>query len=114
VTTAQLAKTQESPDRKDRPKNVLCFEPGRTYSRHCKRDFWSAYARWINAGFGARGGMSEMPAGKHGSGGNWERHRSLRKSIVCAYCQNPWTEFLSGQIIAGPFMHPKPKSRATE
>lgn len=39
---------------------------------------------------------------------------SLRKSIVCAYCQNPWTEFLPGQIIAGPFMHPKPKSRGTE
>ena len=39
---------------------------------------------------------------------------SLRKSIVCAHCQNPWTEFLPGQIIAGPFMHPKPKSRATE
>jgi hypothetical protein len=39
---------------------------------------------------------------------------SLRNSIVCAYYQNPWTEFLPGQIIAGPFMHPKPKSRATE
>jgi hypothetical protein len=34
---------------------------------------------------------------------------SLRKSIECAYCQNRWTEFLPGQIIAGPFMHPKPK-----
>jgi hypothetical protein len=35
---------------------------------------------------------------------------SLRKSIVCTYCQNPWIEFLPGQLIAGPFMHPKPKS----
>ena len=27
---------------------------------------------------------------------------SLRKSMVCAYCQDPWIEFLSGQLIAGP------------
>jgi hypothetical protein len=39
---------------------------------------------------------------------------SLRKSIVCAYCQNPWIEFLPGQLIAGPFMHPKPKSYGAE
>ena len=39
---------------------------------------------------------------------------SLRKSIVCPYCQNPWIEFLPGQLIAGPFMHPKPKSRGAE
>jgi hypothetical protein len=39
---------------------------------------------------------------------------SLRKSIVCAYCQNPWIEFLPGQIIAGPFMHPKRKSSGAE
>ena len=40
---------------------------------------------------------------------------SLRKSIVCAYCQNPWIEFLPGQLIAGPFMHPElPKSREAE
>jgi hypothetical protein len=38
---------------------------------------------------------------------------SLRKSIVCAYCQNPWIEFLPGQIIAGPFMPPKSKSSGT-
>jgi DNA-directed RNA polymerase subunit M/transcription elongation factor TFIIS len=38
------------------------------------------------------------------------KSKSLRKSIVCAYCQNPWIEFLPGQLIAGPFMHPKPKS----
>jgi hypothetical protein len=25
--------------------------------------------------------------------------QSLRKSIVCAYCQNPWIEFLPGQLI---------------
>lgn len=23
---------------------------------------------------------------------------------------DPWIEFLPGQLIAGPFMHPKPKS----
>jgi hypothetical protein len=39
---------------------------------------------------------------------------SLRKSIVCAYCQNPWVEFLPGQLFAGPFMYPKPKSQAAE
>jgi hypothetical protein len=39
---------------------------------------------------------------------------SLRKSIVCAYCQNPWLEFLPGQLIAGPFMYPKSKSQAAE
>ena len=40
---------------------------------------------------------------------------SLRKSIVCAYCQNPWIEFLPGQLIAGPFMHPElPKSPEAE
>jgi hypothetical protein len=38
----------------------------------------------------------------------------LRKSIVCAYCPNPWTEFLPGQIIAGPFMHPRSKASGTE
>jgi hypothetical protein len=27
---------------------------------------------------------------------------SLHKSIVCAYCQNPWTEFLPGQISCIP------------
>jgi len=32
---------------------------------------------------------------------------SLRKSI--AYCRNLWIEFLPGQLIAGPFMHPDPK-----
>jgi hypothetical protein len=26
-----------------------------------------------------------------------------RKSIVCAYCQNPWIEFLPGQLLGGPF-----------
>ena len=35
---------------------------------------------------------------------------SLRQSIVGAYCQNPWIEFLPGQLIAGPFMHSKPQS----
>lgn len=35
---------------------------------------------------------------------------SLSKSIVCAYCQNPWIEFLPGQLIAGPFLHPEQKS----
>jgi len=40
---------------------------------------------------------------------------SLRKSIVCAYCQNPWIEFLPGQLIAGPFMHSElPKSPEAE
>ncbi len=31
---------------------------------------------------------------------------SLRKSIVGAYCRNPWIEFLPAQLLAGPFMHP--------
>lgn len=35
---------------------------------------------------------------------------SLRKSIVCAYCQNPRIEFLPGQLLAGPFLHPEQKS----
>jgi hypothetical protein len=39
---------------------------------------------------------------------------SLRKSIVCAYCLNPRVEFLPGQLIAGPFMHHKPKSQEAE
>ena len=39
---------------------------------------------------------------------------SLRKSIVCAYCQNPWIEFLPGQLIAGPFTHPEAKSSRAE
>lgn len=39
---------------------------------------------------------------------------SLRKSIVCAYCQNPWTEFLPGQIIAGPFVVPERKSSGAQ
>jgi hypothetical protein len=38
---------------------------------------------------------------------------SLRKSIACAYCQNPWIEFLPGQL-AGPFMHPEAKSSRAE
>jgi hypothetical protein len=40
--------------------------------------------------------------------------QSLRKSIVCAYCQNPWIEFLPGQLIAGPFMHPRSKSQGAD
>jgi hypothetical protein len=28
---------------------------------------------------------------------------NIRKSIVCAYCQNPWIEFLPGQLVSGPF-----------
>ena len=39
---------------------------------------------------------------------------SLRKSIVCAFCQNPWTEFLPGQIIAGPFMPPRSKASGAQ
>jgi len=28
---------------------------------------------------------------------------TVRKSIVCAYCKNPWIEFLPGQLVSGPF-----------
>lgn len=28
---------------------------------------------------------------------------TLKKSLVCAHCQNPWIEFLPGQLIGGPF-----------
>jgi hypothetical protein len=27
---------------------------------------------------------------------------TLKKSLVCVYCQNPWIEFLPGQLIGGP------------
>lgn len=27
---------------------------------------------------------------------------SLRKSITCAYCRNPWIEFLPGELVTGP------------
>lgn len=39
---------------------------------------------------------------------------SFRKSIVCAYCQNPWIEFLPGELIAGPFMYPKHKPSSAQ
>ena len=26
-----------------------------------------------------------------------------RKSISCAYCKNPWVEFLPGELVAGPY-----------
>jgi hypothetical protein len=39
---------------------------------------------------------------------------SLRKSIVGAYCRNPWIDVLPGQLIAGPFMHPDPKPPGAE
>jgi hypothetical protein len=28
---------------------------------------------------------------------------ALRKSIVCVFCQNPWVEYLPGQVIGEPF-----------
>jgi DNA-directed RNA polymerase subunit RPC12/RpoP len=31
-----------------------------------------------------------------------------RKSITCAYCSNPWTEFLPGQLVSGPEKFPEP------
>jgi hypothetical protein len=33
---------------------------------------------------------------------------TLRKSITCVYCTNPWTEFLPGQLISGPVGRGKP------
>jgi hypothetical protein len=27
------------------------------------------------------------------------------KSIVCAYCSNPWIEFLPGQQVGEPYKH---------
>jgi hypothetical protein len=27
---------------------------------------------------------------------------TIRKSIVCAHCNNPWIEFLPGQLVSGP------------
>jgi DNA-directed RNA polymerase subunit M/transcription elongation factor TFIIS len=27
---------------------------------------------------------------------------TLQKSVTCAYCSNPWVEYLPGQLISGP------------
>lgn len=27
---------------------------------------------------------------------------NVRKSITCAYCRNPWVEFLPGELVEGP------------
>jgi predicted RNA-binding Zn-ribbon protein involved in translation (DUF1610 family) len=27
---------------------------------------------------------------------------TLKKSITCVYCSNPWIEFLPGQFVSGP------------
>ena len=27
---------------------------------------------------------------------------TLRKSVTCAYCSNPWVEYLPGQLVSGP------------
>jgi transcription elongation factor Elf1 len=29
-----------------------------------------------------------------------------RKSITCAYCKNPWIEFLPGELVSGPSVIP--------
>ena len=31
---------------------------------------------------------------------------TLRKSIVCTYCQNPWIELLPGELVGGSFEIP--------
>jgi hypothetical protein len=27
---------------------------------------------------------------------------TVRKSITCAHCHNPWVEFLPGELVGGP------------
>jgi hypothetical protein len=36
---------------------------------------------------------------------------NIRKSIVCAYCQNPWIEFLPGQLVSGPSAERRPSEQ---
>jgi hypothetical protein len=58
--------------------------------------------------------MFKMRPGKHGTRRDRARIEGFRKSIVGAYCRNPRIEFLPGQLIAGPFMHPDPKPPGAE
>ncbi len=34
---------------------------------------------------------------------------TLRHSVVCVHCQNPWIEFLPGQVVGEPYANPKTK-----
>jgi hypothetical protein len=36
---------------------------------------------------------------------------NFRRSVSCAYCQNPWIEFLPGQPVGEAF--PKPKTKTS-
>jgi len=38
---------------------------------------------------------------------------SFRRSVVCAYCQNPWIEFLPGQPIGEPYAEPKTETQTS-
>jgi hypothetical protein len=46
-----------------------------------------------------------MPAGKLVPVSTGNDIDTVRKSIVCAYCSNPWIEFLPGQQVGEPYKH---------